>query len=187
MKRILIAFALVVALATIAFTFNGCASAVKNVDPTGQPFPTTQGKALDGREYALPADFSGAPVLFLVGYVQDAQFDLDRWILGLLQAKTPVKIAELPTIDSLIATAFSSQIDQGMQSGIPSEDWASVITVYGGEGSKIVEFTGNEKPRNARVLLLDARGQVVWFHDRGYSAGQVLELDARVRELSRAE
>ncbi|MCY2961211.1 MAG: hypothetical protein NTY35_13705 [Planctomycetota bacterium] len=184
MKRILVTTALVVALAAMAFTFHGCASTVKNVDPTGKSFPTTQGKALDGKEHALPADFAGSPIVFLVGYVQDAQFDLDRWILGLLQAKTPVRIAELPTIDSLIATAFSSQIDQGMQSGIPSEDWASVITVYGGEGSKIVAFTGNEKPRNARVLLLDAGGKVVWFHDRGYSGGKVLELDARVRELS---
>jgi len=184
MKRTFTAIALLVVLLATAFTFHGCASTVKNVDPTGSPFPAAKGKALDGTEHALPADFAGAPVVFLVGYVQGTQFDLDRWVLGLMQSKTPVKIAELPTIDSLIATAFSSQIDQGMQSGIPSEDWPSVITVYGGEGSKIVAFTGNEKPRNTRVLLLDAQGKVVWFHDRGYSGGKVLELDARVRELA---
>lgn len=184
MKRILFALALIAVLAAVAFTFHGCASTVKNVDPTGSMFPITKGKALDQKEHVLPSDFAGAPVVFLVGYVQGAQFDLDRWILGLMQAKTPVKIAEVPTIDSLIATAFSNQIDSGMQSGIPSEDWPSVITVYGGEGAKIVAFSGNEKPRNARVFLLDAQGKVVWFHDRGYSAGKVLELDAKVRALS---
>jgi hypothetical protein len=184
MKRILVALSLLAVLLTTAFLFHGCASTVRNVDPTGTPFPKTKGKALDGTEHVLPADFAGAPIVFLVGYVQGTQFDLDRWVLGLMQAKTPVRIAELPTIDSLVATAFSSQIDQGMQSGIPSEDWPAVITVYGSEGSKIVAFTGNEKPRNTRVLLLDAQGKVVWFHDRGYSGGKVLELDARVRELA---
>ena len=46
-----------------------------------------------------------------------------------------------------------------------------------------VEFTGNEKPRNMRVVLLDAEGRIRWFHDRGFSAGKVVELDALVRSL----
>jgi hypothetical protein len=58
-----------------------------------------------------------------------------------------------------------------------------VVTVYGEQGEAIVELTGNESPRNIRVLLLDAEGKVVWMHDRGFSAGKLLELDAAVREL----
>ncbi|MDK2970820.1 MAG: hypothetical protein PWP23_575 [Candidatus Sumerlaeota bacterium] len=66
-------------------------------------------------------------------------------------------------------------IDEGMRSGIPREDWRSVVTVYKDAG-RIVRATGNENPRNARVLLLDKTGRIVWFHDSGYSAGKMLEL-----------
>ena len=64
-----------------------------------------------------------------------------------------------------------------MRSGIPSEDWPSVATVYGPGAIRIVELTGNERPRNIRVLLLDAGGRIRWFHDRGFSASKLLELD----------
>jgi hypothetical protein len=70
-----------------------------------------------------------------------------------------------------------------MRSGIPSEDWASVVTVYGSPAREVVALTGNENGRNMRVLLLDHGGVVRWFHDRGYSAGKMLELDAAARAL----
>ena len=73
-----------------------------------------------------------------------------------------------------------------MRSGIPEEDWASVITVYGSDADRIVALTGNEQPRNMRVLLLDAEGRVRWFHDRGFSAAKLLELVRTARELSPA-
>jgi hypothetical protein len=59
-----------------------------------------------------------------------------------------------------------------------------VVCVYGGDAKKIVAITGNEQPRNGRIFLLDAEGKVVWFHDRGFSAGKLTELDAKARELS---
>ena len=57
-----------------------------------------------------------------------------------------------------------------------------MVTVYD-EAAPIVEFTGNENGSNGRVLLLDKQGKVVWFADRGYSAGQVKALDGAVRAL----
>lgn len=162
----------------------GCASEVANRDPVGERFPSVAGSALTGQSLGLPEDLLGAPALLLVGYEMETQFDIDRWILGLLQQATPVRILELPTIPGLLPGAFAGRIDAGMQGGIPSEDWGDVVTVYRGDASRVVDFTGNQRPRNARVLLLDAGAAVRWFHDRGYSAGKLLELDRTVRALT---
>jgi hypothetical protein len=34
-----------------------------------------------------------------------------------------------------------------------------------------------------RVLLLDREGRVRWFHDRGFSAGKLIELERATRTL----
>lgn len=177
----------VLALSTVAgaaFLLPGCASTVANVDPTGTAFPRVRGETLSGEARTLPDDLAGRPAVLLVGYVQRAQFDLDRWLVALAQARTPAQVVEVPTIDGLVPTAISGWIDSGMRSGIPSEDWGSVITVYGEQAAAIVERTGNTEPRNARVFLLDAKGAVAWFHDRGFSASKLLELDALARSLA---
>lgn len=181
--RIATALALACAVGA-SFLLHGCASTIANVDPTGSKFPRVRGEALSGEERTLPDDLAGAPAVLLVGYVQGAQFDLDRWLVALAQAKTPAKIVEVPTIEGLVPTAISGWIDGGMRSGIPSEDWGSVVTVYGKDAASIVERTGNESPRNARVLVLDAQGVVAWFHDRGFSASKFVELDALVRSVA---
>ena len=154
---------------------TGCGSTVANRNPVGEAFPTVEGTSLKGETRTLPAHYAGKPVLIIVGYVQKAQFDADRWILGVLQAGLPVKVVEVPTIDGLFPRLLSGMIDDGMRAGIPSEDWEDVVTVYG-DAARIVEFTGNDTPQNVRVLLLDAQGKVVWFHDRGYSPRLPLEI-----------
>lgn len=145
--------------------------------------PAVTGTALSGETWSLPADLEGKVSVLLLGYVQEAQFDADRWAQGLIHAQTPAKILEVPTVKGLIPALISDRIDGGMREGIPSEDWASVVTVYGGDAAKLVEFTGDRSPRNMRVLLLDKTGKIRWFHDRGFSASKVLELDAAVRAL----
>jgi hypothetical protein len=158
-----------------------CQSSIPNRDVLGEGFPAVAGESLAGERIQLPAR-SGTSVL-LVGYAQDAQFDADRWIYGLLQAQLAARIVELPTIPGLFPRMASGWIDSGMRSGIPNEDWSSVVTVYGSAAKTIVDFTGNEKPRNIRVLLLDSEGRVRWFHDRGFSAAKLLELDGAIRAL----
>jgi hypothetical protein len=69
-----------------------------------------------------------------------------------------------------------------MRKGIPFEDWAVVVTLYGDDAEYVKEFTGNTGGNNIRVALLDQTGKVLWFHDRGYSAGKLLELDRFVRK-----
>lgn len=163
------------------FSVSGCSSTISNRNPVGERFPSVIGNALSGEEVPLPL---GEPAVLLLGYVQDAQFDADRWLIGLLQATPPVRIIEVPTVSGLFPSLIEDTIDSGMRRGIPKEDWSSVVTVYGDPAASIVELTGNERPRNIRVVLLDSEGRVRWFHDRGFSAGKVLELGAAASKLT---
>lgn len=172
------------AVTGLALLGIACSSApIPNRNPVGQSFPEVGGEALDGTTWRLPADLSGQPSILLVGFVQDAQFDIDRWLLGIAQVGTPVPFLELPTIKGLAPRMFKGTIDEGMRSGIPIEDWRGVITLWADDAASVVELTGNERPNNARVLLLDAQGRVAWFADRGFSANLMLELDEEARDL----
>jgi hypothetical protein len=166
---------LLVAICTVA-ALSCQANPIPNRDPLGERFPTATGEALSGDPYTLPDDLLGAPAVLILGYEMDAQFDADRWFFGLLQAELDCAILEVPTIRGLVPSWISSRIDDGMRSGIPSEDWAAVVTLYGAAATDVVALTGNEKGRNVRVALLDSEGTVRWFHDRGFSAGKLLEL-----------
>jgi hypothetical protein len=165
----------------LVFASVGCGSKYARRDPTGERFPSVVGTSLGGDEVRIPEDFAGEPVLLLVGYEQDTQFDLDRWLLGLTQVGIEVRTYELPTIPGLAPRVFSGAIDRGMRSGIPSEDWGAVITVYG-DGHAITRFTGNENKLPGRILLLDAEGRVIFFHDRGYSVGTLQRLRAALEK-----
>lgn len=176
-------FAVLAVLAALAaMLLPSCQSTWPRRDPTGETFPSVTGSSLAGDPVALPAAGAGAPLLLLVGYDQDAQFDLDRWLFGLDQAGWRQKTFEVPTLPGLLPRFFAGFIDGGMRRGIPSEDWASVVTVYG-DGKAIAEFTGNADGLTGRVLLLDATGKVVFFHDRGFSVGSLRALEAALAGL----
>ena len=163
----------------------GACSGPPRADPAkvvGAKFPTVRGEDLDGTPKTLPADLAGKPALLFVGFKQDTQFDIDRWMIALTMLKTPVDIYEIPTISGLMPGLFANAIDGGMREGIPREAWKSVITVYRDAGT-IEAFTGREPAMPARVLLLDRDGTVVWFHDRGFAPGLAQELDGKVRGL----
>ena len=81
---------------------------------------------------------------------------------------------EIPTIKGF-AGFFASSIDQGMREGIPSNLWSQVITVYD-DAERIMNITGNEHPRNARVMVLDPSGKIIYFFDQGYSVPAINEL-----------
>jgi len=168
----------------LALSSTGCGSPTTNRVPVDERFPSVVGESLAGIEVRVPEDLPSGLNLLLIGYEQRAQFDCDRWLLGLAQAETPVGVREVPTIDGMLPGMFSGSIDSGMRSGIPVEDWGGVITVYGEGAEQLVSFTGDESGGNARVVLLGPSGVVRWFHDRGYSATKLLELDRVVRDFS---
>lgn len=171
------------AAALLAALVSGCSTSIANRNPINEPFPEVSGEALNGDAWNIPQDLAGKPAIVIMGYVQDAQFDIDRWLLGIVQVETPVPFLELPTIKGMAPRMFKGRIDEGMRGGIPKEDWRGVVTIWGDDAKRVVALTGNEKPNNARVALLDAEGKIAWFADRGFSPGGMLELDRKAREL----
>ena len=173
-----------VALAiTAMLALAGCSSAIPNRNPTGETFPATEGQSLREEKVRLPGELAGEPALLLIGYEQDAQFDIDRWLIGLAMTETDIRVLEVPTIPGFMATMASGFIDDGMRGGIPEEDWGIVVTLYGSAARPVAEFTGTTNGQVARVLVLDARGQVIWFDDKGFNTTKVLALSEFVSRL----
>ncbi|MGB0835576.1 MAG: hypothetical protein ACPGR2_13775 [Psychrobium sp.] len=161
----------------LVLSVSGCSTVFPNQDVTGLAFPSVSGESLSQKTVSIPQDFFGKPTLLLVGYVQDSQFDIDRWLIGLDMTQTQVAIYEIPTIAGMFPRMFSTVIDNGMRAGIPKELWGGVVTVYK-DGALVQEFTGNVNPNNARVLLLDSAGKVIYFYDRGFAVEPLNKLRA---------
>jgi len=159
----------------VATLLVGCATTYTNKNPIGEMFPKTSGESLEKKEIQMPDYFKGNQVVLLLGYKQDSQFDIDRWLIGLGMTNTNVKVYELPTIQGMLPRMFSTFIDAGMRKGIPKELWGGVITIYA-DGAELQEFTGNENPNNSRVLLLDKNGKIIYFYDRGFSVNALNEI-----------
>ncbi|WP_371376010.1 hypothetical protein [Thalassotalea aquiviva] len=157
------------------FLTAACSTQYPNQQLVGKTFPTVQGESLEKQEYTLPKDFDHPLTLLLLGYVQDSQFDIDRWLIGLEMTETRLPVYELPTMQGMFPRMFSTFIDNGMRAGIPKEMWKGVITIYQG-GDNIQQFTGNERPNNARVMLLDSNAKILHFYDRGFSAPALMAL-----------
>ena len=187
-RLMLLVLPIAAAAAAGLLALNGCSTTYPNRDPVGEAFPTVEGSSLEEVPTELPGSLAGRPAVVLIGYTQRAQFDIDRWLLGLMQAgigsEIDAALLEVPTIPGLAPTIASGWIDDGMRSGIPREDWGSVVTLYGDAARPVVEMTGNENGRLTRVLVLDRGGTVVWFDDEGYSARKALEVAEVVRGLT---
>lgn len=163
-------------LSLISLLCVACSSKVSTpANVQNSLFPRVQGTNLDKQPITLPDHYRGKTTLVLVGYTQKAQFDIDRWILGALQADVKVEIVEVPTIAGMMPQMVQGFIDNGMRSGIPKADWASVVTVYE-DAPKVIEALGNERPQSAYAVLLNKEGRIVWSSNIGYSASQILEL-----------
>lgn len=150
------------------FLTAGCSTQYANQTFTGQAFPSVSGESLEQNIVNIPEDFNGKTTLLLIGYKQNSQFDIDRWLIGLDMTNTEVDVYEIPTIQGLFPRMFSTVIDNGMRAGIPKSLWKGVITVYK-DGEKVQKYTGNENPNNARVVLLNEQGIVMYMYDDGFS------------------
>ncbi len=168
-----------VSLLLLLLTIAGCTSTYPNKNPAGQMFPTVTGTTLEEVEVTMPDHFQGKQTLLLIGYVQDSQFDIDRWLIGLDMTRTPLPVYELPTIAGMAPRMFQTFIDDGMRRGIPKELWQGVITIYK-DGDRIQQLTGNTNPNNARVMLLSPTGNIDYFYDRGFSVAALNEVRSRI-------
>lgn len=165
----------VIILCVVFLVITGCSNTYPNQKLIGKYFQSVIGENLEKNVVKIPEDFNNDYSLLLVGYKQDSQFDIDRWLIGLDMTKTVVNVYELPTIQGLFPRMFNTVINNGMRKGIPKELWKGVITVYK-DGEKVQQFTGNEKPNNARVFILDKDGVILYFYDNGFSVTALNEV-----------
>lgn len=153
----------------------GCSSTYPNKDIEGQVFPNITGDSLEQETIRIPDAFNEPLTILLIGYKQDSQFDIDRWLIGLDMTNTQLPVYELPTIQGMAPRMFKTLIDNGMRKGIPKSLWKGVITVYE-DGEKVQRLTGNENPNNARVLLINNTGEILFFYDEGFAVSALNEL-----------
>ena len=154
---------------------TGCSTQYPNKDITGKTFPSVVGSTLEKKSLSIPSDLTDDLTLLLIGYVQNSQFDIDRWLIALDVTETQVKVYEVPTIQGLFPEMFSTVIDNGMRSGIPKPLWKGVVTIYE-DGEQIQEFTGNENASNTRVVLLNNKGEILYFYDQGFAVDALNKL-----------
>jgi hypothetical protein len=162
---------------------SGCTTEYPNRMLVGEPFPRVSGQSLEKQSITFPQVLDGRNVVLLLGYVQDAQFDIDRWLIGLDMTQTQVDVYELPTIQGMFPRFFKTQINEGMRKGIPKDLWKGVVTIYD-DGEKVQKFTGNINPNNARVILLAKDGDVAFFYDGGFSVSAIKSLKSTIDSLN---
>ncbi|KTF15627.1 hypothetical protein [Pseudoalteromonas sp. H105] len=165
----------------LAVFLFGCSNQYPNQILLGKQFPTVSGESLTKEDVVIPDDFNDEHSLLLIGYKQNSQFDIDRWLIGLDMTGVTIPAYELPTIQGMAPRMFSTFIDNGMRKGIPKELWGGVITIYK-DGEKVQAFTGNESPNNCRVVLIDKAGKILYFYDRGFSVAALNELNAVLKK-----
>jgi len=168
---------LVVTLLLTILSITACSSTYTNRTPTEEFFPSVSAKDLNDRDITVPDDLKGDLRLLLIGYVQDAQFDIDRWLIGLDMTNTNIAAYELPTISGMFPRMFKDAINNGMRAGIPKQLWGGVITIYDG-AEKVKQLTGTQNPNNARVIILNQLGNIIYFYDEGFSVKALNEVMA---------
>ncbi|MGX5173927.1 hypothetical protein ACUR5C_07895 [Aliikangiella sp. IMCC44653] len=161
----------------------GCTSKYPNQNVVGKSFPEVSGVSLEGENQQIPSLFAQENTLLLLGFVQNSQFDIDRWLIGLDMTNTDLPVYELPTLQGMFPQFFKTQINNGMRKGIPKALWKGVITVYE-DGDQLQQFTGNTNPNNARVILLDKSGTVRYFYDQGFSVDALKQLKTTLDSIN---
>ena len=151
-----------------------CAGPIKNTNPIGLVAPSVTGMSLSGQSFNIPLEKEGYQIL-LIGYKQNSQFDIDRWLIGLEMTGVKIKVVEVPVLGPWFPKFLRKKIDGGMKKGIPYKLWKSVVTVYD-DADVMKNFLGTTNPNNARVLLINTKNEIIAFYDDGFSAGSLMEL-----------
>lgn len=168
-------------LLLFTFMISACSSSYPNKNVQGKVLPSMRGETLTEQQVEIPAQFSSPLTLLLIGYKQDSQFDIDRWLIGLDMTATTIDSYEIAAIQGMLPRMFKTQINTGMRKGIPKPLWKGVITLYQ-DGGTMQLFTGNENANNARIMLIDDQGKVLHFYHQGFSVDALNTLRAVIAQ-----
>ncbi|TDJ68568.1 MAG: hypothetical protein E2O39_12985 [Planctomycetota bacterium] len=158
----------------------GSGSQCANRRPLAETFPSIDGQTLSGDPVRIPEDFTTG-ALVVIGYVKESAEDVSHWLSALENAGFSVPARSYPKIRGWLPRIFRSKHAVRLGRGVPDEDPSSVVTLYA-EAEVIGRFTGTEHPQHARLLLLDERGRVTWFHDSGFSGEATRSLEGQNRK-----
>ena len=123
-------------------------------------FPVITTEDLNFREVTLPQDFPGEMTVVLIAYKRNQQLEINDWIFELeLEKEGAPAWVELPVVSSA-ARAIKSVVDNGMRSGITSDEMrAKTITVYGRRA--INEAIGVSGTSDVQVLVVERDGTIL--------------------------
>lgn len=150
-----------VALATILTAVSLSALGLSAVARAAEPYrlPVITAADLDGRPVSLPADLPADRSILLLGFAEEHQTGIDRWVAGLKLAARRGWL-ELPVIDNpgAIGRWF---IQEGMRRGLPDPAVrARVISVYT-DKAEFLGRIGVQDDKSVAVLVVDRSGRVL--------------------------
>ena len=95
----------------LSLSFSFSCSRVPNKSPEsiiGKPFPILKGKSFITKKVDPTKRLKRTKYYSSNGYVQGAQFDIDRWLIGLSMAKVKTPVFEVPAVKGFL-TAFQGK------------------------------------------------------------------------------
>lgn len=128
-------------------------------------FPEINAENLLGESISLPDELPGRVRVVFVAFRQRQQSEVNTWLAVADQLEADydgLRYFELPTI-ARPYRLMKPIIDNGMRSGIPSDDArARTITLFTSV-SKFVDATGLPGTDQIATLLLDGEGRIRWW------------------------
>ena len=137
-----------------------------------QAIPTTAGETLSGKP-VVPAELMrGQTTILVAGFSHDAGMQSAAWrkAVHVDSALKGLPVYELAMLEKAPAI-IRGMIQSGMRKGVPAAEQDQIIVMTRDE--KLWEkFFGVENDKDPYVVLLDARGNVLWH---GHGPAEKLE------------
>ena len=152
----------IAAVLSVVLTLLLCASLV--ADEGEIRFPSIEGKALNGDEFAVLEKLSKPHNLLLVAFQRKQQEDVDTWIPKLERvedANENFAFYEFPVLPkmNMMARWF---IYQGMRSGITSDRARARTVTFHLDKGEFKQNLGIDSEDVIQVFLVDSTGVVTW-------------------------
>ncbi len=135
---------------------------------------------LNGKAFALPADFSASRTLLLVAFQRDHQDLIDGWVEGMKLQETDKDWFELPVVGAMNPMG-QKFLDGAMRSGIRGDDKRSrVITLYT-DPKKWIAPLGKTKTDTIYIVVAAKNGEVLALQEGAFSQEKARKISAQWR------